>query len=156
MKTLRARFESHCEPEPNSGCLLWDGALKNGYGEIRARLDSGAYAVLYAHRLAWEFAHGDIPKGLMVLHRCDVKSCCNPDHLFLGTHVDNANDMAMKNRGRSSALGLPYGVAVSGEKFTAGVHVNGRRHHLGSFVTAELAGQAALEGKARLRVARSV
>jgi hypothetical protein len=53
-----------------------------------------------AHRLAWMLVHGDIPDGLMVLHRCDNPPCCNVDHLFLGTRADNMHDMSVKGRAR--------------------------------------------------------
>ena len=50
------------------------------------------------HRLMWEQKNGPVPDGLFVLHRCDVRACCNPDHLFLGTPLDNMQDMHAKGR----------------------------------------------------------
>ncbi len=57
-----------------------------------------------AHRVAWVLFHGPIPAGMHVLHRCDVRCCVNPDHLFLGTHGDNMRDMAAKGRLVTPAL----------------------------------------------------
>jgi hypothetical protein len=51
-----------------------------------------------AHVAAWEFEHGEVPRGLWVLHRCDVMLCVNVRHLFLGTVLDNNADMMAKDR----------------------------------------------------------
>jgi hypothetical protein len=80
--------------DPNSGCWLWVGSLNwAGYGRMttpRGRLKT--------HRLSWEQHHGPIPSGLQVCHKCDVRSCCNPDHLFVGTNKDNHLDKVAKGR----------------------------------------------------------
>lgn len=86
-------------PEPNTGCWLFAKSLKNnGYGQLwwnGKRRD--------AHRWAWTMARGEIPAGLHVLHSCDVRSCVNPDHLFLGTNRDNIRDMVAKGRNSRGA-----------------------------------------------------
>lgn len=100
-KTLLTTLESLCslaEPEPNSGCFLWTRATnQSGYGQIGFRR-SGKHIKILAHRLAWILAFGEIPQDLLVLHRCDVPSCINPQHLFLGTQSDNMQDAARKGR----------------------------------------------------------
>lgn len=83
-------------PEPNSGCLLWEGACSTaGYGVIGR--DSKLFLL---HRVVWEETNGPIPNGMHVCHRCDVPGCVNIDHLFLGTPRDNALDMVAKGRAR--------------------------------------------------------
>ena len=54
--------------------------------------------IVGAHQAAWMFSYGPIPKGQCVLHRCDVRSCVNPLHLFLGTKTDNNKDRDLKGR----------------------------------------------------------
>lgn len=80
------------------GCWLFDGAKEiNGYGYVKNPLgDKPKY--LTAHRLAWILKNGAVPEGKLVLHTCDVRACCNPDHLFLGTHADNTVDKIHKGR----------------------------------------------------------
>lgn len=84
--------------EKSDGCWPWRGARLRGYGKFNSRT-LGRQG--YAHRFAYEFARGPIPDGLQVLHRCDNPPCCNPDHLFLGTQLDNIADMVAKGRGAS-------------------------------------------------------
>lgn len=98
---LRDRFDLYVNPEPNTGCHLWSGTTDPwGYGALTVK---GVTAK--AHRLAYEFECGEIPKGLSVLHRCDIRVCVNPDHLFVGTRADNMRDMWAKGRGKGSPKG---------------------------------------------------
>ncbi len=75
-------------------CWPWTGALNpDGYGNV------GSVSRYWkAHRRAWTLANGPIPAGKHVLHSCDNPPCCNPDHLWLGTHADNMADMVAKGR----------------------------------------------------------
>ncbi len=80
------------------GCWLWTGAPANvGYGAVyfEGRDQS-------THRVSWQLAYGPIPDGLCVLHKCDIRLCVNPEHLFLGTKKDNTQDMMQKGRNRSN------------------------------------------------------
>ena len=97
MNSLQARFEQLCMPEPNTGCWLWLGALsaeRYGCMSINGRSTK-------ANRVAWLLYRSEIPNDLCVLHRCDVPLCVNPDHLFLGTQIDNISDRDRKLRHRA-------------------------------------------------------
>lgn len=79
------------------GCWEWRGRKdKNGYGMLSSK--KRPYT-LRAPRISWELHIGPIPNGLWVLHKCDNPSCSNPEHLFLGTPLDNVTDMIQKGRG---------------------------------------------------------
>ena len=96
MDALIAYLESHIQREPNSGCWLWDGAPgAGGYGTARHEGRNQK-----AHRVSWIAHRGPIPPGLKALHHCDTPPCVNPDHLFLGTQLDNIADMVAKGRQR--------------------------------------------------------
>lgn len=96
-----------------SGCWEWTRSVKsNGYAQI------GYQGRMWtAHRLAWvKLVNEDLPKNMMVLHRCDNRRCFNPDHLFLGTASDNMRDMISK--GRQRFLGGPKGERQHHAKLT--------------------------------------
>lgn len=80
-------------------CWLWNKTYcRSHYGITTKRLPDGSRVGLGAHRRSWEIHFGEIPNGLKVLHKCDVKRCVNPDHLFLGTQKDNMVDKNKKGR----------------------------------------------------------
>jgi len=84
-----------------AGCWLWKGPFKKDthqYGWVGYKRTQ-----IHAHRLAWIFFRGDIPKGMLVCHSCDVPQCVNPEHLFLGTNADNMHDMRDKGRRKGIA-----------------------------------------------------
>lgn len=77
------------------GCWVWRrGAGSHGYGQFY--FEPGKPRL--AHRVAWELENGPIPTGMQVLHKCDNKKCVRPDHLFIGTQLDNMRDMIAKGR----------------------------------------------------------
>lgn len=71
-------------PEPNTGCWLWLGQLRDGYG----RLHSDG-KLLQAHRVSYEAFVCDIPDGLQIDHLCRVRCCVNPEHLEPVTQLEN-------------------------------------------------------------------
>lgn len=87
-------FWRHVKKTPT--CWLWTGNLcAPGYGIYKPEKNKPAKS---AHRMVWEMNYGNIPPGLLVCHKCDVRNCVRPDHLFLGTQLDNNRDA--KNKGR--------------------------------------------------------
>jgi len=90
-KPITERFFSRIKRTSFSSCWIWIGCRTGGYGHMR-----NGHGLILAHRFSWEFHRGAIPEGIHVLHRCDVPSCVNPDHLFLGSHADNMRDAADK------------------------------------------------------------
>lgn len=96
----------------DSGCWEWQGYRNaQGYG---CYYPTGKKFL--SHRHAYALTHGPVPHGLLVLHKCDNPPCCNPDHLFLGTHADNSADMCAKGRHRTTPL---RGTSHPEAKFTA-------------------------------------
>jgi hypothetical protein len=92
MQSLEERFFN--KVNKTEDCWLWAGRKNaQGYG----RFDVGDGAV-FSHRLVLHFEGLDVPSGMDVLHRCDTPACVNPEHLWLGTHVDNMQDMLHKGR----------------------------------------------------------
>jgi hypothetical protein len=99
---LAVRFWGFVDKTPGYGpsldCWRWRGTQVRGYGQISV---NGRQA--YAHRVAYELLVGPIPPGeghhgTCVCHRCDVRDCTNPAHLFLGSMRDNVHDCMAKDR----------------------------------------------------------
>lgn len=88
------RFWSLTDRTSTSGCWLWTGyKYKSGYGRICFKMKR-----LLCSRFSWYLTYGEIPAGKLVCHTCDNRLCINPNHLFLGTHMDNHLDMVSKGR----------------------------------------------------------
>ena len=107
-------------------CWLWSGSVTSaGYGDIQIN-----YKRYSTHRYFYMKAFGDIPEGLHVLHKCDVRNCVNPDHLFLGTNLDNIKDAMKKGRkgGKKNKL---KNYCIRGHEFKEGsfklIKSNGKR-----------------------------
>jgi len=94
----RQRFLTYINKRGN--CWIWSGSTAADYGVFYLELKRHR-----AHRAAYKLFKGSIPKGLCVCHTCDTPLCCNPEHLFLGTHAENMRDRNTK--GRASGGSLP-------------------------------------------------
>jgi hypothetical protein len=80
--------------DDQNACWLWKlGTDTRGYGQM-----GWEGKMKLAHRLAYELTYGPFPNKLEVCHSCDTPLCCNPHHLFLGTHQENMDDKAQKGR----------------------------------------------------------
>jgi len=97
----KCRFLSYVDCANNiKECWIWNGALnKKGYGKVCFKENKTAIA----SRVSYEIFKGPIEVGLYICHMCDNPRCVNPDHLWVGTHVENMTDMRKKGR-QSSKL----------------------------------------------------
>jgi hypothetical protein len=103
------RFNSKWQEDKATGCWVWTASrTSKGYGQIKI---PKTRRQIPAHRLSYLIHRGPIPLKKCVLHKCDNPPCVNPDHLFVGTKMDNALDMVSKMR-------HCYGERQGGHKLT--------------------------------------
>lgn len=111
-ESIADRFAQQYEVRP-SGCWHWTGAFDGrGYGRLRNGSNSSGKRAS-AHRVSLVLATGEVPDNMLVCHHCDNPSCVNPDHLYIGTSLQNNRDRVM--RGRSNTA---FGVRVGSSKLT--------------------------------------
>lgn len=109
MRNCTKRREEKIVRIPESGCWIWTGAVNaKGYGIHSDGL---------VHRHMYKMFKGDVRDGLYVLHKCDVRCCCNPDHLYTGTQKDNMRDMFARGR-TGNRRGQPAGEKHSMARLT--------------------------------------
>jgi hypothetical protein len=95
MRTIEERFWDKTTQKDDGSCWEWNGAkTRQGYGKLSIGLSKWALA----HRVSFLIHNDYIPVNLCVLHSCDNPSCVNPNHLFLGTYLDNIDDKMRKGR----------------------------------------------------------
>ena len=106
-------------------CWIWTGALTSKkYGSFKYYQDKSAIG---AHVSSYLLHKGEIPKGMLVRHRCDNPPCVNPEHLILGTNSDNMRDMF--ERGRNSVSSKPQTHCRRGHEFSVvGVKIQHRKN----------------------------
>lgn len=111
----KRRFWAKVNKNTTNGCWEWIGhCYSTGYGMLTVKMDTWA-----AHRISYKIHNGPIPSGLYVLHTCDNTICVNPDHLWLGSHLDNMRDMDSKGR-RGVACGDNNGSRKHPERLCRG------------------------------------
>ena len=88
------RFWAKVDRRGKDDCWEWIAStVRGGYGQFRI---NGTYYL--AHRVAYVISQSEDPGEMHVCHRCDNPACCNPQHFFLGTNLDNHHDKAQKGR----------------------------------------------------------
>lgn len=96
--TVSERFWA--KVDKSKECWEWTARrTRQGYGQFVIDRGGAKWRTEMAHRVSWELAHGKIPNGMLVCHKCDNPPCVNPDHLFLGSTKENARDRENKGRG---------------------------------------------------------
>lgn len=119
-----ARFWSKVDVKARRECWPWKAAINDsGYGEFKLSTEDGRAG---AHRIAYALFAGVEPTnmiGLVIRHKCDRPSCCNPFHLESGTHSDNVRDRVERER---SALGNQNGRHVLTEDQIPAIRADGR------------------------------
>ncbi len=80
----------------DGGCWIWTGGVSGGYGYIGR---GGTSNMMKASQASWILNRGPIPDGFQLLHCCpnrDNRLCIRPDHLYLGTNVENVRDRMLR------------------------------------------------------------
>lgn len=94
---MMRRIEEKIEHDPFGGCWLWSGSNCRGYGKL---FHQGRTQLV--HRLMCKPSPA---VNELAMHKCDVPACCNPNHIFPGTHAANMADKAAKGRTRKTGNG---------------------------------------------------
>jgi hypothetical protein len=151
--TLQEAFDwypkTEVEPPPHlsTKCLAWQASVRsesNPYGNFW-----WGSRTVYAHRVAYELAYGEIPDGMVVDHRCWNPRCVNPDHLRLATRKQNNENLSQVPKNSTSGIrGVTW--HKGGRKWRAHVKHNGKEVHLGFFDSIEDADAVARAKRAEL------
>ena len=108
LSVLADRVMRRVTMDPRSGCWIFTGAIRHGYGVVGIGPRTH-HRTFHTHRVMYEKANGAIAPGLEIDHLCRVKSCCNPAHLEAVAHVENVRRgeasvvVAETNRQRAAA-----------------------------------------------------
>lgn len=124
----KIRFLSYVDKKSDNQCWVWTAYKQSsGHGQFRIREKNH-----YAHRIAYYLAYGLFDDSLCVCHKCDNPSCCNPNHMFLGTLSDNMKDKIAKGRNTR-------GTAVNGVLLEEDVYEIKRLYATGEYTQKQIA-----------------
>lgn len=142
-KTAEERFWS--KVDKTGECWLWTGACEpTGYG----RFGHGG-KVVRVHRLAFEWASGEIPDGMHIDHRCHHRNCVRPEHLRLATNAQNHQNRRGANSNNATGIrGVSWDKRA--RKYQAQVGLSGKMYHAGYYDTMEEAEAAAIAKRREL------
>lgn len=164
-ETIDRFFDKITLPRTLHSCWEWNASCDSwGYGNFRL------VNMEKAHRVSWRIHRGTIPKDIKVCHKCDNPKCINPQHLFLGSDLDNTLDMVSKGRHASQTDNLTFRTICSpprtsiiksrfkgvswhraGNRWQAHINVKGKARYLGLFDTEELANEAYQQALATIK-----
>lgn len=95
---LQEYITARISVDKTTGCWNWlQYKNKDGYGQVRGEWYK-KYGKCRSHQLSYIAFNGIYPKELHVLHKCHNRECCNPQHLYLGTHKENMRDKSADRR----------------------------------------------------------
>lgn len=90
-------FQKKYTTNEKTGCWEWSGALDpGGYGVFCVPRTDGTFKNMRAHKFSYELGHHEVPKDMVLRHRCHVRNCVNPEHLLLGTNLQNQQDRSKR------------------------------------------------------------
>lgn len=103
-------FWSHIDIKSDKDCWEWQLHLNvGGYGQTT----KAEFGTPLAHRIAFMYTNNvELASDQHLMHSCDNRKCCNPNHLSIGTQADNMRDMKEKGRRKGIGVGADNGRAV--------------------------------------------
>lgn len=90
---LEERFWLYVDKKGDSECWNWVGSVKHGYGNLHNDKRN-----IGSHKLSYILHRGKVPEGKEVCHRCNNRACVNPNHLYVGTHKQNMQQVTADKR----------------------------------------------------------
>ena len=131
---IEERFWRFVNKKESNECWNWTGHVCAGYGRIS--LGAKKDGAIGSHRFSWELHNKkSIPDGMVIMHSCDNPLCVNPNHLSVGTHMENTHDMLKKGRHTYIAhVGEENGKSVLNAKIVKEIRASKMNHaELGRF-----------------------